>query len=594
MDNAGGTISPGAGSYVSVNGTTINGGTVSVPAAGTLDLNGGVTLTAGPLSVASGGLAQVAASSSNTLGGTVNTAAGGTVQVGNNGSLILLSTGTFNNAGTIVLGSTGNNTNLIMNGGTVTLSGGGVLSFSNFTSNRIYGVLGTETFVNANNTIQGSGQIGAGQLASFTNQGTVDSNMSAGITINPSGTTTNTGLMEATAGSTLTFNSGTVDNAGGTISAASASTVALNGVTINGGTFSTSGTGVIENVSGSALNGVTLSAGSAIEVPNNTVLDMSGTFINLGVVTLGSTGGNTSLLATSALTLTGGGEIAMTDSPNNSIYGSSGSTTIDNAGGVIAGAGQLGLGQLTFTNSGTVIANGSNPLVINLFNPFTNQGSLMATGTGGILYTSGNLTNNGTVTVASGSSLGVSGGLYIQTGGVTTLASGSLSAAGVSIQGGSLLGSGTLSSSVSNGAFLHPSQLLVVTGSLTLATTSVMEFDIGGAAPGTGYDTLSASSVSLGGSLDLVFANGYQALITPSDTFTLITAPGGISGQFTGLPSGSNLATLDGFGQFQVDYLATSVVLSNFQPVPEPPTLELLAGGALALAGALGLRRRRP
>ena len=69
------------------------------------------------------------------------------------------------------------------------------------------------------------------------NNGTINSNVSSGLTIQASGGATNAGLIEATNGSTLTFLGDTVTNTGtGSISAASGATVNLtNGVTVAGG-----------------------------------------------------------------------------------------------------------------------------------------------------------------------------------------------------------------------------------------------------------------------------------------------------------------------------------------------------------------------
>ena len=71
--------------------------------------------------------------------------------------------GSLNIAGTLALGATVNNTDLILggtSGSTITLSGGGVLSLSGSSANRIYSTTG-DTLVNSlGNTIQGSGQIG--------------------------------------------------------------------------------------------------------------------------------------------------------------------------------------------------------------------------------------------------------------------------------------------------------------------------------------------------------------------------------------------------------------------------------------------------
>jgi hypothetical protein len=132
----------------------------------------------------------------------------------------------------------------------------------------------------------------------------------------------------------------------------------------------------------------------------------------------------------------------------------------------------------------------------------------------------------------------------------------------------------------------------MLTGNLTLAGSSTVLFDLGGSTPVTGYDTLSAPNVTLGGSLDLYFTNGYQSTVLPSTTFTLITASSSLSGQFSGISNGSIIYTTDGLGSFTINYLPTSLTLSNFTPVPEPSAASLMGAGAVFLA-AVRLARRR-
>ena len=95
----------------------------------------------------------------------------------------------------------------------------------------------------------------------------------------------------------------------------------------------------------------------------------------------------------------------------------------------------------------------------------------------------------------------------------------------------------------------------------------------------------------------MTFLNGAQTLLQPSDSFTIVTADGGLGGgTFGGLPEGAHFLTGDGLGMFQIHYTGTDVILTNFQPVPEPAGL-LLIGGVIAGAGVLvrrpGVRRPR-
>ena len=135
-----------------------------------MNLAGG-TINGGTLTTTSGG---VMTRRHGTLNG-VTISAGSTVTAAE--QLDHHPPGTITNNGTIALNSAGNVTDLIISGA-VTYTGGGSITMSNNTNNRIYGSPATDTLTNdATNTIQGAGQIGAGgNHLSLTNNGTIDAN----------------------------------------------------------------------------------------------------------------------------------------------------------------------------------------------------------------------------------------------------------------------------------------------------------------------------------------------------------------------------------------------------------------------------------
>jgi hypothetical protein len=113
-------------------------------------------------------------------------------------------------------------------------------------------------------------------------------------------------------------------------------------------------------------------------------------------------------------------------------------TNVDNT---IAGAGHLGEGQLTLVNDGTIIASGSNALVIDTdANQVTNAGTLEASGSGGLqidsaLANTGNLFANGGNITAEGA---VTGGGNATIAGDASLEFAAASDANVSFANGAL------------------------------------------------------------------------------------------------------------------------------------------------------------
>jgi hypothetical protein len=242
-----------------------------------------------------------------------------------------------------------------------------------------------------------------------------------------------------------------------------------------------------------------------------------------------------------------------------------------------------------------------------------------------------------------------SSGIYVQTAGVTQLGQGTLNAAAVHIKGGKLTGTGTINGnlSVESGAgltlsipqmpalgqlaFNETHSTLTVNGSLALDPSVHTGITIGGKTPGIGtggFDNLVVHGpVTLTGTLDLFFNVTYRSeaievifpdgsvgisvvpVYTPeyipsrTDTFTFLSADS-IAGQFDNAPDGSRILTTDGFGSFMVHYASgtpsaanapiTQVVLSDFQSLPEPSSMVVLAGmSAIALNRGCRNRRRR-
>ena len=590
-----------------------NTGFLRAETGATLELQSGTFTNTGGTIEAVGANARVDFSNAAVINGTIGSSAGGvlrnaaastftdiflagTLQIPNNTAATF--TGTLTNGGTVQLQSAGNFTDFIVGNGNLNVVGG-TIELGNNGNNRIYGATSTNTLVNQSGLIRGVGQFGF-NLLRIDNRAVIDANVAGGtLVIDPSGSgAANSGLMTSSNGGILQLSSGTFDNAGGTIFAGTGSRVELNNAVVQGGVLAG---GTIRNVAASSLNGLTVVSGATVEIPNATALTLNGVIGNNGMVQIQSAGNFTDLIvATGGATLNGHGVVELGNNANNRLYGAAGTAVLNNVNNTIRGSGQLGIGQLTLTNSGTIEANQSNPLTVNLTTgaAFTNQGTLRATNGASLIFTDA-LTNAAVVVVQNGSAF-TAQTAFTQTGGSTSLQGGTFSAASAAFQGGSLHGSGVINGAVTNSGVLAPGANGVGAGigaltfnqSLTLTPTSLLRLELGGA---SSFDTIGAQSIGLNGSLAVAFANGFQFAVQPNETFTLLSTvnTSGLTGTFSGLVNGSRLVTEDGLGSFQINYSSNALTLSQFQAlaVPEPSTYALIGCGVVVLFVAH--RRRR-
>jgi hypothetical protein len=305
--------------------------------------------------------------------------------------------------------------------------------------------------------------------------------------------------------------------------------------------------------------------------------------------------GNTTdlILDPDGVTLTGGGFVSLSNTTANRFYGTG---TLNNVDNTIQGSGQFGINQLTLTNTGTIQANQSQTLTLDLNNsaPFTNQGVLRATSSANFIFTD-NLTNAAVVVAQTGGTF-TALGTFTQNAGSVAVQSGTFVAASSTIAGGAVQGSGTISGAVSNSGVIAPGAdglgtgigMLTFSHSLTLTPTSLLHLELGGTST---YDKIQAQSAALGGGLTVTFANGFESSIAQADVFTLLTTTNanGLSGTFAGLANGARLYVNPAGANFRVDYFANNFQLSDFQAVPEPSTWVLLGFGGVVL---MFMRRR--
>jgi hypothetical protein len=656
-------IDPGTGGGINkgtmeaVNGATLElensinntGGTISATSGSTVQMDGNLALTGGTLSGA-GVFTSFGASLSNLTNNS-------TIAVPNNSSLTL--GGTITNTGSIQVNSDANYTYLNTNG-TTTLTGGGTVVLSDNPQNMLSGSSGG-SFINQNNTISGSGNIGSNTIA-FTNQGTVDATSANGnhLIIQAGGAgATNTALMEASSGGTLELQN-MVNNTGGNITAlagtgtAAGGTVYINGATVTGGTLNSLGTGV--NAGAIISNGgtlVSLTNAGTIQISNNNETFLQGTITNNGTIALNSDANNTYLLLNGNVTLNGTGSVTLSNNTQNFIQGASTGQEVLTNNITIEGSGNIGDGSMGLVNNGVISANQSTPLIIdassagfsntgtletsagstlNITGPFSNFSGTTLTGgkylesgtlefTGADIVTNaasitltgassaivdqngnnalagfttnasagkftlagsqtlttsaGSFTNAGAMLINTGSTftVGNNGNTslatnYTQTAGSTTvngvLAS-SASSAGtptVSVQGGALVGDGTVADPLASSGVVEPGDSSTTTGKLdvtgTYAQSSHGSFDvsIGGNAVGTKYDQLDVSgATTLNGTLNIKSINSFVPAVGAK--FVILDA-GSLTGTFSTI-TGTSINSSE---HYVVSYTGTEVILT--------------------------------
>lgn len=691
FNNAGGLIEAQNGSTVRLSNASISHGVLSSTGTGVISVD--------------------ANSNSHLQDLTVS----GDVQVLNNTDLGL--TGAINNTGSITISNLGNATDIEIQAGGATLTGGGVITLQGSTDfSRIMGVAGSPTLTIANQTIQGRGQVGANSIGVINQAGNLIDANSSGFTlqVDPSaaGNMINQGTMRASGGGVLQLSGlggGDFVNTGGQIEAQNGSTVQITNATVINGTLSTSGTGVIlvDANSNSFLKDLTV-AGN-MQVQNNTDLGFSGTINNTGSIVINNLGNATDIvIQTGGATLTGGGtvklqgttgfsriegvggnqlftnldqtiqgfgnigtnSIAIVNAASGLIHAeSSGKTlTIDpsNAGNLLnngtlraSGGGELllsGLGGGSFSGGGTyealdggLLRADSNSIVNSLMGGTISEGiwrsidggggaairyqndtvvmpttigaaasvelsgansaftfrlantsidsslnnvqGALALRNGRVMGLSGGLNNSGSILVdGSTTSLNLSGD-FSQTAGSLILASNAmlqLSGSNNTVSGGLVGGNGTIDGHLDNlSGLLSPGLspgVLEVTGDYSQGLLASLAIEIGGLTQGTDYDLLSiGGSAILNGELLVSLYGGF----TPDamDTFTILSG-GTVTGTFANALAQVNVA---GGGTFDVTYTSTSVILGNFNAVPEPSSVSLLL---LSSLGAVLFRRR--
>ncbi len=586
------------------NGTFTNtGGTIQAQDSSTVRLYGTTTIQGGTLTTTgTGTILNVGAATLNNLTNA------GKYQASNGSDTTLV--GTIQNTSQITLAATSTATEMFIEGGDVTLQGGGSLILSNSTANQIKSTVSTNRLINKDNLIQGSGSMGMNSMG-FVNESIIEANQSIALIIDPSATGfTNTGIMRAVNGGTMDLQNGTFLNTNGTIEAQDGSTVKFTSATIQGGTLTTSGTGIIQNVNVATLENLT-NAGK-IQSINGSDTYLRGVINNTGEINLAATSVTTELFIDSAtVTLQGAGTITLSNSAANQIKGTATTNRLINENNTIQGAGNIGMNAMGLTNRGIIDANQSLLLTINPTNTETvyNEGTLRASGGGGLKLTDGTFTNTGIIEATNGSTFTVDSFATLTNYSANTLTGGtwkvfsnstlSIANASISTNNANVILSGTGSTftqfnpvTMNQGSFsilegrnfttlsnltnagamtIDDNSIMTVNGSFTQQSTGVLNIEI---ADLTHFSLLNSSgSVNFAGILNVTFVNGYNPNL--GDSFTIMNFLSSL-GAFSSV-NFFNLA--EGLGLEAVYNPTNLVLMVTNTAVPEPASWFMLILG---------------
>jgi hypothetical protein len=224
-------------------------------------------------------------------------------------------------------------------------------------------------------------------------------------------TLANEGLVEASRGAALLIEQTTIANgATGILLAAPGARMAMAGVDITGGTLEASDASIAFTRYVNTLDGVAnaVTVEGSVAINNGVSLVAQGLIVDRGSITLrGDSLAAHLIVGAPGVTLTGRGDLTLTDSDLNVIEGASAGATLTNVNDTIAGAGLLGDGQMTLANrvGGLIESTGSNTLVVDTgTNAILNAGTIEAIGPGGLTIQS-LVRNSGRLTVATGTLL---------------------------------------------------------------------------------------------------------------------------------------------------------------------------------------------
>jgi hypothetical protein len=425
--------------------------------------------------------------------------------------------GNFTNNGTLTVGS--NNSKFDVNGNLTNFSGTTLTGGT-------YNVTGTLQFNGANIvtnaaniTLSGSSsaivsQSAANALANFaTNASGASFTINSGRNFTTASNFTNNGTLAVGSGSKFDVN-GNLTN--------------FSGTTLTGGTYNVTGT-----LQFNGANIVTNAANIALSGSTSTIVNQSAVNALAGFATNASTGSftiNNGRNFTTASNFTNSGTITVGSGTKFDVNGN-----LTNFSGTTLTGGTYNISGTLQFNGANIVTNAANITLSGASSAIVNQSAVnalagLATNASGGKFslassrnftTGGNFSNAGTLNFATGTSFTVGGtGLFTQTAGLTKDDGTLTDSGGLDLNGGSLIGKGTVSGAIDNASgVIDPGDsattagILTDKGAYTQGASGKLDIAIGGATAGTQFDQLNATKASLNGTLNVSLINGFMPKI---------------------------------------------------------------------------------
>lgn len=576
--NSTGNVTVSNGGALNTGFTILGGGTgatgnVTVTGAGST-----WTITDTPNAIVGQAQGLSIALGSSTSKGTLTIADGGTVNVtsrnvnlgGLAGSQATLNIGAAAASPAAAAGTLNANAVVFVDGATSTIN------FNHTSSNYIFATsisgngpgavnfLAGTTILTGNNTYIGTTTISSGATAQLGNGGNAGG--SNGLV---SGNITNNGALIFNVASLLPTYGGVISG-NGTVEQRGSSTLILTGTntyagltTISAGTLQIGNGGTTGSIAGDLLNNSAIDFNRSNNFSFNKVISGTGSLNKrgAGIMTLNG-----------VATYTGG-------------------TSVQQGTLRLGGSDRLAAtGSLFLFSTGTFDLNGFNQTVSDLSGPGTvaaGTGTFTAGGTNNRTF-AGTLTGSGAFVKQGSGSLSLTGTTTGYTG-TTTVSAGTLSVnsdlsgSTVTVNAGATLGgSGTVGATTVNGNIAPGNSIdtIHIVGPYTQASGSTYTVEINNAGQSDLIAVTGAATIQSGTTVAVV---GTPGLYTLNQRYTILTATGGVTGQYTTLTD--NLPFVD----FTLGSDANSIffdVLRNtvsFDRIAQTPNQQAAAGGAQSL-----------